>query len=124
MSESKDRRKLLGAKGEHLAERFLKRKGFKPVKRNLRNKAGEIDLLMWDGDELVIIEVRSMQEESTVWRSEKVPLSKRRQVTRVAKHVIAGMDDPLPVVRFDVCIVVMEPTPMVTHYTNAFSPDE
>jgi putative endonuclease len=124
MSESQDRRRSLGAKGERIAEKYLKRQGFKPVKRNLRNKAGEIDLLMWDGEELVIVEVRSVQSEGAVWLSEKIPLSKRRQVTRVAKHILAELEEPLPVVRFDACIVVMDPKPTVTHYVNAFSPDE
>ncbi|GBE29689.1 hypothetical protein BMS3Bbin04_00711 [bacterium BMS3Bbin04] len=119
-----DSRKALGAKGERLAEKYLKRKGFKPVSRNLRNKAGEIDLLMWDGEELVVVEVRSVQIEGSVMASERIPISKRRQVTRVAKHLLAELSDPLPVVRFDVCIVVMQPTPTVTHFVNAFSPDE
>ncbi|MCB2212656.1 YraN family protein [bacterium] len=124
MSDSTDYRKKLGAKGERAAEKFLKKQGFKPVSRNLRNKAGEIDLLMWDGEELVVVEVRSMQAEGEVWGSEKVPLSKRRQVTRVANHLLAELPEPLPTVRFDVCIVVMQPKPAVTHYINAFSPDE
>ena len=47
------KRLLLGRKGEKQAEKYLKRKGFKLLHRNYKMKAGEIDLIMEDGQELV-----------------------------------------------------------------------
>lgn len=115
-----DRRRLrLGAKGERIAEKHLKRKGYRTAARNLRNKAGELDLVMWDDDELVVVEVRTVERAGGVWAGERVPVSKQRQLTRVARHLLAGLDDPLPVVRFDVVIVEMEGKPTVHHYENA-----
>ena len=52
-------RKKLGNYGEDLAIAFLEKKGYKLVKRNLRLFCGEIDLLMEDGETLVICEVKT-----------------------------------------------------------------
>lgn len=112
-----------GAAGEKLAERFLKRLGFRLAARNLRRKAGEIDLLMWDGEDLVIVEVRSMRDESSVPAAQRVPASKRRQLLRLARHLLSEFTPPAPTIRFDICLVVFEPEPVVHHLPNAFRED-
>ena len=61
----------MGEAGERLAERFLKKKGYRLVERNWRRKAGEVDLLMQDGEVLVVVEVKSRA--SDWWRFEFVP---------------------------------------------------
>ncbi|MDP8205132.1 MAG: YraN family protein [Candidatus Electryonea clarkiae] len=120
----KDHRKSLGDKGERIAERFLKRKGFKVSKRNLRYKAGEIDLLMIDKEDLVIVEVRTIQDKGELALEDRVPYRKRQQLIRLANYLIAELDDPLPPIRFDICVVVMEPSIEVHHYKDAFRSDE
>ena len=47
-----------GQDAEHIASRWLRRRGLKQIANNYRCKAGEIDLVMLDGDCLVIVEVR------------------------------------------------------------------
>jgi hypothetical protein len=51
----------LGRRGEDLAHRYLRRKGFKIVARNYRLASGtaEADVIAWEGAELVFIEVKS-----------------------------------------------------------------
>lgn len=49
----------LGARGERDAAAWLERKGWRLLDRNIRRGHGELDISAMDGDELVIVEVRS-----------------------------------------------------------------
>ncbi len=51
--------KFIGNQGEEIATEYLKKKGYKILKRNLRLKIGEIDILAQDGKILVIVEVKA-----------------------------------------------------------------
>ena len=51
--------KRLGARGEREAARRLRAKGYRVVKKNLRLRFGEIDLLALDGDTVVVVEVKT-----------------------------------------------------------------
>ncbi len=94
------------------------------MERNLRGKMGEIDLLMQDGDDLVIVEVRAISHKGEYDLEEKVPYGKRKQLVRLAKTLVSELPDPLPPVRIDVCIVVLQPgkgkKPEIIHYEDAF----
>jgi putative endonuclease len=48
-----------GASGEEAAARYIERLGWRVVARNVRVGRGELDIVAIDGDELVIVEVRS-----------------------------------------------------------------
>jgi len=49
----------LGAWGEWLALGYFRRKGWELVARNWRTRAGEIDLIFYDRDTLVFVEVKT-----------------------------------------------------------------
>lgn len=49
----------LGRKGEDIAFNYLIKKGYKIKVRNWRFKKAEIDIIAIDGDELVIVEVKT-----------------------------------------------------------------
>ncbi len=51
----------LGEKGEELAVRFLKKKGYKIIKQNYKTRIGEIDIIARDGNALVFIEVKTRE---------------------------------------------------------------
>ena len=54
----------LGARGEKLAARYLRRQGFKILYRNFRGRrGGEIDLVCRDRDTLVFVEVKTRTRE-------------------------------------------------------------
>jgi putative endonuclease len=64
-----------GTAAEQAAEVFLRRRGLRPVARDVRLKHGQIDLVMLDGDCLVIVEVKArrgtafgLPEEAVDWR--------------------------------------------------------
>ena len=48
-----------GAVGERLAAEHLERIGWRIIDRNVRAGRGELDIIAMDGDELVIVEVRT-----------------------------------------------------------------
>ncbi|MDR3076004.1 MAG: YraN family protein [Synergistaceae bacterium] len=48
-----------GAMGERIAARYVERLGWRIVGRNIRVGRGELDIVAIDGDELVVIEVRT-----------------------------------------------------------------
>ena len=52
-------KKVLGRKGEKLAEEYLKSEGCKVLKKNYRTPFGEADLIVQDGDEVVFVEVKN-----------------------------------------------------------------
>ncbi len=50
---------LTGRIGEQLASKYLEEKGYKIEERNFRTRFGELDIVCWDGDILVFIEVKT-----------------------------------------------------------------
>ncbi len=112
-------KKATGEKGEQIACKYLKRQGFRLVKKNMILKAGEIDLVMQDGSDLVLVEVRTIRSLEYGDPEERIPFAKRRQLIRLAKYYLATLKDPLPPVRIDLCVVVLEPEVKVYHYQDA-----
>jgi putative endonuclease len=54
-----DRRRATAALGEAAAAQYLANAGYTIVERNYRCRAGEIDIVARDGDQLVFVEVRT-----------------------------------------------------------------
>jgi putative endonuclease len=54
-----DPRRALGKLGEQLAAAHLERLGFMIIERNARTRYGEIDLIAFNGEALVFVEVKS-----------------------------------------------------------------
>ncbi|MBP5618294.1 MAG: YraN family protein, partial [Clostridia bacterium] len=48
-----------GERGEKLAARYLRRKGYRILERNFQTRFGEIDLIARKGDQLVFVEVKT-----------------------------------------------------------------
>ena len=53
----------LGKKGEEIAAQYLSEKGYEILERNWRNRHKEIDIIAKDGNELVIVEVKTRQND-------------------------------------------------------------
>jgi len=82
------RRAALGAYGEGLAERHLTGLGMVVLDRNWRCAAGEIDLVLRDGDVLVICEVKTRTSRSCGSPLEAVTVAKVRRLRRLAAQWI------------------------------------
>ena len=110
-------KKVLGRKGEKLAEKFLKEKGYTLLKRNFRTPFGEADLIMQDGDEIVFIEVKTRTSETFGAPREAVGKEKQRRYYQIAL-CYGGQAGEEPNARFDVVEVYEDGR--VEHYKNAF----
>jgi putative endonuclease len=56
---SEDARHRLGQLGERLAAEHMTRRGFAILDRNYRTRWGELDLVAYDGEVLVFVEVKT-----------------------------------------------------------------
>lgn len=96
-----------GDEGEARALQYLQQQGLKLVTRNYRigggphRPAGEIDLIMRDGDTLVFVEVRSRRSAAHGGAAASIGQGKRRRIIRAAQHYLLRLDR-LPPCRFDV----------------------
>jgi putative endonuclease len=59
-----DPRHALGRRGEDLAAAHLARLGFATLDRNVRTPRGEIDLIVFDGETIVFVEVKTRRVSS------------------------------------------------------------
>lgn len=116
-------RRALGRRGEDLAHRYLRRAGMTIVARNYRLRSGEaeVDLVAWDGDELVFVEVKSRQTAEYGPPDRAIGEEKRRHLERAARFYALRADIPIDRVRFDVVTVVLTSPPEVQHLRNVMS---
>ncbi|VGO08899.1 Predicted endonuclease distantly related to archaeal Holliday junction resolvase [plant metagenome] len=96
-----------GQATEDAALALLCRAGLAPLARNLRCKAGEIDLVMRDGDVLVFVEVRYRAAARHGGAAASVDAAKQARVARAAAHFLprlarAGWNGRQPACRYDV----------------------
>ena len=97
----------LGEKGEGLAEKFLRKKGYKILQRNFKTRIGEIDIIASDGDYLVFVEVKSRKSLEYGQPFEAVNRHKRRKIANVAMMYLKRLKE-VPPCRFDVVSVYYE----------------
>ena len=115
--------KLLGDKGERLAERFLCRQGFQILARQYRSAFGEIDLICRDGRWLVFVEVKTRQSDAAGQPFEAITHEKQRKLTRLALAYLKEHRLLEHSARFDVVSIVWTEgvkEPAIEHYRNAF----
>ena len=81
-----------GRRGEDLAHRFLRRQGFKIVARNFRARCGrvEIDVIGWDQDKLVFLEVKSRANDEFGTPDRAVDAEKQSRIYRRRGNIRGG----------------------------------
>lgn len=111
-----------GRRGEDLAHRFLQRQGLVVVARNYRARsgAGELDLVAWDRDTLVFVEVKTRATEEFGSPDRAVDQAKRERLLRAAREYARRAGADWRRVRFDIVNVVLEPRPAITLLRDAF----
>jgi putative endonuclease len=113
-----------GRRGEDLAHRFLKRRGMTIVARNYHPPFGgaDLDLVGWEGDRLVIIEVKSRSSAEGEAPERAVDAEKERLLERSARDYVrrAGVDWNR--VRFDIVSIVFSEPPRIEWFADAFEP--
>ena len=111
-----------GRYGERSAAQWLARQGMVLIDRNWRCELGELDLVLRDGDVLVVCEVKTRSGTRYGEPAEAVTRRKARRIRRVARAWLAAHHVRWCEVRFDVVAVLAEPGRPVTvqHYEAAF----
>lgn len=116
-----------GRRGEDLAYRYLRRLGFIVVARNYRLASGdgEADLIAWEKETLVIVEVKSRESAAYGPPDRAIGEEKFRHMQRVAREYTSKSDTPWGRVRFDVVTVVLggaTDAPLMTLFRGAWKP--
>lgn len=112
---------LLGREGERLAERFLKKKGYKLVQRNYRCAAGELDLIVLDRRVIVFVEVKTRTGTGYGTPLDAVELRKQRKMIHAAQFFLTAKKLTQREARFDVIGISWPGSqPVVEHIENAF----
>jgi putative endonuclease len=112
-----------GAEAEDCALRMLQARGLRLIARNWRCRMGELDLVMRDGDTVVVAEVRSRGRSDFGSAAESVDGRKQRKLARTARLFLAARPDlgeqPL---RFDV--VALDGPEKIEWVRNAFEVED
>ncbi len=118
--ESRARR---GKTGESHARAWLEGRGYQWIASNWHCHAGELDLVMRDGDELVMVEVKTRTGERYGHASEAISRAKRRRVLASAEWFISTHPDYQEMIwRCDIVAVTIDPRSgraHVDHFENA-----
>ena len=96
-----------GERGEDLAHRYLRERNFSVVARNWRppQGGGELDIVAWDGEVLVVAEVKTRA--SGVWSAPERALDddKVRALRRAARDYVRRSGTDPAKVRFDLIAI-------------------
>ena len=117
--------KVLGARGEDVVHRFLQRQGMIVVARNFMPPGGksEADLIAWDGEELVIFEVKTRSSAEFGPPERNVNADKHRKMISAGEFYARRAEVPLDRVRFDVVSVLMSKKSIqIEHFKSAVNP--
>ncbi|MFZ5554710.1 MAG: YraN family protein [Bacteroidota bacterium] len=113
----------LGEKGEILAAELLEKKGYRILDKNWRFGKLELDIIAHNGENIVIIEVKSRETGIFGDPALAVTRKKQRQIVKAAHAYIIERDIE-DEARFDIISVIMAPghSPVVEHIESAFYP--
>lgn len=118
-------RAAFGRRAEDAAAAAAQARGYRIVARNWRCRAGEIDLVVRDGDTWVAVEVRARRTMTAGTPAESITAGKRGRLARAARW-FASVHGCLDAAwRFDVCAVTSRSGRLSVEWIeDAFSVDE
>lgn len=115
-----------GRQGELMAYRHLRRLGYTVVARNYRTRdgRGEVDLVAWDGPDLVFVEVKTRSRDEFGAPETAVDSRKRNLIVRAsADYLRRSGRSPLRV-RFDTVSVLLRDPVEIQVRKDSFSERE
>lgn len=102
------KRKETGQLGEKLAQDFLKKKGYHIIETNCRCSRDEIDIIAYQRDWLVFIEVRTKSNLKFGTPEESITVSKMRHLERAAAYYLQSHSPASGLWRFDLVAVELD----------------
>lgn len=125
MTDRRTPRKRLGDFGERHAAHLLEGRGHTIVARGWRCAAGELDLVTLDGEELVLVEVRTRRGDSHGTPEESIAGRKAARLLALGEHFLAAHPEhDRRIWRIDLVAIVLDAAGRlvrVTHHENAVS---
>ncbi|MFQ6038392.1 MAG: YraN family protein [Candidatus Aminicenantales bacterium] len=112
----------LGRLGEEIALQYLQSKGYRIAEKGFRLPIGEIDIIAYDKDTLVFVEVKARMQTGLGLPEESVTPKKQEQIRKVASGYLARHDLEDVACRFDVISLTFNDTGSHTlsHLVDAF----
>ncbi len=96
---------ILGTRAEKLALKYLKKQGLVAHQQNYSCRFGEIDLIMYDNDYLVFVEVRYRKSAAFGGALESIDARKQGKLRRTAEFfLIKSKNNDCPC-RFDILCI-------------------
>ncbi|MBI4402044.1 MAG: YraN family protein [Nitrospirae bacterium] len=115
-------RRAYGQVAESEAERYLRRKGYRILDRNVRTSSGELDLVAQAADVLVFVEVKARRTTAYGGAAHAVDGRKQARIVRLAAQYLARHHVRNRPCRFDVvlCTGGTASPSAIEHIENAF----
>jgi len=111
-----------GKLGEDIATRYLLKKGYKVLDRNWRWNKKELDIIAFDGDLLVFIEVKTRKYGSLENPKDAVTRKKQKFIISAANAYIDAKNIEKEV-RLDIISVILrDKENIIEHIEDAFQP--
>jgi putative endonuclease len=113
-----------GTKGEDIAATHLEAKGYRIAERNYRAGRGEVDLIAWQGDRLLVfVEVKTRATESFGGPEGAVSARKQHVMARTAGAYMEAIGYDWAI-RFDVVAIILKDDVVkeIRHVEDAFFP--
>lgn len=112
----------LGRSGEEVACSYLERKKYRIVEKGFKFLRGEIDIIAYDGEILVFVEVKTRKNPEFGHPEESVTPAKRKQLRRVAQGFLLRNHIQEVECRFDVLSLTFDELAgyAIKHITDAF----
>ena len=125
VDQEKDERIELGKKGEDAAAKFLERHGYQIIERNWHCPAGEADIIAFDEDMLVFVEVKTRSDIDKGFPEEAITKEKRDRYEKISAYYLRDSDCGEMRFRFDVIgiLVLGKNKATLRHHINAFGVD-
>jgi TIGR00252 family protein len=97
----------IGRLAEVMASDYLKSQGWVILDRNVRTRAGELDLVARDGATLVAVEVKARRGNAFGDGLEAIDARKQRRLRSSLALWLAKADAPASLIRFDAVVVAL-----------------
>lgn len=116
----KTKNKITGNAGEEAAAKYLFKKGYKILERNLKLFCGEIDILAKDKKTIVVVEVKTVRGSRFGLAQELVRYKKQQKLRLLGRAI--SQQYPNSLLRIDVVGVHLYEEPSrIEHIENAVS---
>ncbi|MFU8859328.1 MAG: YraN family protein [Cyclonatronaceae bacterium] len=111
-----------GREGEEIAVRFLEQKNWTVIDRNYRFMKAEVDIVAYDGKQIIVVEVKTRRGTGFGEPEDSVTDQKKKQLYKATQAWLYERKMEGAPVRFDVIAVILKKNadPVVRHHEGAF----